>query len=715
MKRNITMLGAVLVLATAFTACHDELGNLEGQGTVYLTTKINSDVKVQSRGDVTEYADNCLIYISNKKGLVRRFKGISEVPADGIQLVSDHYIAEGWAGDSVSASFDQKWFKGRTEFDVTNGGTTKVDLACSIANVLASVNYAQQVGEILTDYKMTVGHSKGTLDFAAEETRAGYFMMPSSDKDLKWTFTGKLANGDTYTREGVIKDAKPATQYILNVKYTGKDDPIGGGYFVIDIDERAVEVNDVVVITLAPEIEGYDFDISQPVAGEPGNVKRTSLYITASSALTNLELSSSIIAGIDGVGGSDVDLFKMSDAIKQALATGGVNYTYNYDADEDVSWIKINFETSLLNTLAEGEYMVNVKATDANGESSTGVLTFNITSAPVAAAATVATEVWPTQSTIYGTILKDGAENPTLVYRAKGAAAWTTATTTVDGTKLSATITGLTPGTVYEYAVQSGDYTSAVMTFTTEAAQQLVNGGFENWTTTKAPYLMYAEGQEMWWDSGNHGSATMSKNITTPDSDIKVEGNYSAKLASQFVGVGLLGKFAAGNAFVGKYIATEGTDGVLGWGRSFGSRPKALKGYIKYTPGSIAYVGDGAPSSVAKGDLDNGIIYIALLTNHTETYSSSNGSGTFPVIVKTKKSERQLFDKTASNVIAYGEKIFTEATAGDGMIEFEIPLEYYKTDVKVSNIMIVCSSSRYGDFFTGGVSTMWIDNFQLVY
>ncbi len=715
MKKNITMIGAVLVLATAFTACHDELGGLEGQGTVYLTTKINSDVKVQSRGDVTEYADNCLIYISNKKGLVRRFKGISEVPADGIQLVSDHYIAEGWAGDSVSASFDHKWFKGRTEFDVTNGATTKVDLTCSIANVLASVNYAAEVGEILTEYKMTVGHSKGTLDFAADEKRAGYFMMPSKDKDLKWTFSGKLANGDTYTREGVIKDAKPATQYILNVKYTGKDDPIGGGYFVIEIDERAVEVNDVIVITLAPEIEGYDFDISQPVAGEPGNVKRTSLYITAAGALTGLQLSSPIIGGISGVGGSDVDLFKMSDAIKQALNAGGINYNYNYDADEDVSWIKINFETSLLNTLKEGEYAVNITATDANGETSTGTLNFNITSAPVAAAATVATEVWPTTATIYGNILKEGATTPTLVYRAKGAAAWTTAATTTEGTKLTAALTGLTPGTTYEYAAQSGEYTSAVMTFTTEAAQQLVNGGFEGWTTTKAPYLMYAEGQEMWWDSGNHGSATMSKNITTPDGDVKVEGNYSAKLASQFVGVGAIGKFAAGNAFVGKYIATEGTDGVLGWGRSFGSRPKALKGYIKYAPGTIQYIGDGAPSSIAKGDPDTGIIYIALLTNHTETYSSKNGSGTYPVIVKTKKSERQLFDKSASNVIAYGEKVFTEATAGNGMIEFEIPLTYFKTDVKVSNIMIVCSASRYGDFFTGGVSTMWIDNFQLVY
>lgn len=711
MKKNITILGAVLVLATAFTACHDEFEDLDGQGTVYLTTKINSDIKIQSRADISDYADNCLIYISNKKGLVRRYKGIGEVPADGIQLVSDHYIAEGWAGDSVSASFDKKWFKGRTEFDVTKGATTQVDLTCSIANVLTSVNYDAVVGEILTDYKMTIGHSKGSLEFGADETRTGYFMMPSTDKDLTWEFTGKLANGDTYTRKGTITNAKPATQYILNVKYTGHDDPIGGGYFVIEIDENPVVVNDVIVISIAPEIEGYDFDITQPVAGEPGNVRRTALYITASTSLTSLELSSSIIAGINGVGGSDVDLFKMSETIKQALEAGGINYIYNYDADKDISWIKINFEPALLNTLAEGEYTVNVKATDANDKVSNGTLTFNISNAPVAPTATIATEIWPTQATIYGSILKEGTASPVMVYRAKGASVWTEATTTADGNKLTATITGLTPGTTYEYAVQSGDYISATMTFTTESAQQLVNGGFEGWNTSKAPYLLYADGQEMWWDSGNHGSATMSKNITTPDSDIKVEGNYSAKLASQFVGIGKIGKFAAGNAFVGKYLATDGTDGILGWGRPFGSRPKALKGYVKYTPGNIEYVGNGAPSSVAKGDLDNGIIYIALLTGHTESYSSES----FPVIVKTKSGERQLFDKNASNVIAYGEKIFTAATDGDGMIEFEIPLEYFQTNVKVSNIMIVCSSSRYGDYFTGGTSTMWIDDFKLVY
>ena len=60
--------------------------------------------------------------------------------------------------------------------------------------------------------------------------------------------------------------------------------------------------------------------------------------------------------------------------------------------------------------------------------------------------------------------------------------------------------------------------------------------------------------------------------------------------------------------------------------------------------------------------------------------------------------------------------MFTEATAGDGMIEFEIPIEYFKSNIKAANIVVTMSASRYGDYFTGGDgSTMWVDDLELVY
>ena len=44
------------------------------------------------------------------------------------------------------------------------------------------------------------------------------------------------------------------------------------------------------------------------------------------------------------------------------------------------------------------------------------------------------------------------------------------------------------------------------------------------------------------------------------------------------------------------------------------------------------------------------------------------------------------------------------------------PIEYRNMDTKPTSIVLVASSSKYGDYFTGGVdSTMWLDDLKLVY
>ena len=60
--------------------------------------------------------------------------------------------------------------------------------------------------------------------------------------------------------------------------------------------------------------------------------------------------------------------------------------------------------------------------------------------------------------------------------------------------------------------------------------------------------------------------------------------------------------------------------------------------------------------------------------------------------------------------------MFAEATPGNDLMEFTIPLDY-KDKAKIpSNIILVASASRYGDYFTGGAgSTMWVDDIELIY
>ena len=112
---------------------------------------------------------------------------------------------------------------------------------------------------------------------------------------------------------------------------------------------------------------------------------------------------------------------------------------------------------------------------------------------------------------------------------------------------LSARLSGLKAETAYIYRAYSGEEYGEEIMFTTGKAIPLENGSFEYWQKPKKIWLVYGEGQEMYWDSGNHGSSTLNKNVTEPTEETYNGTGKAAQLKSQFVGLFGLGKFAAGN------------------------------------------------------------------------------------------------------------------------------------------------------------------------
>jgi hypothetical protein len=72
------------------------------------------------------------------------------------------------------------------------------------------------------------------------------------------------------------------------------------------------------------------------------------------------------------------------------------------------------------------------------------------------------------------------------------------------------------------------------------------------------------------------------------------------------------------------------------------------------------------------------------------------------------------YDRTDLGVIAYG--YISGSTAVSSWTEFDIPLVYRDTTKTPKMIVIMACSSRYGDYFNGGVgSELWVDDFKLVY
>ncbi len=324
-----------------------------------------------------------------------------------------------------------------------------------------------------------------------------------------------------------------------------------------------------------------------------------------------------------------------------------------------------------------------------------------------------AADAWATMVWLYG-----AAEEGTKVgfrYRRVGDSAWIEAPRAEQsGGTFTSCVRGLTPETDYEFVAYSNDDLSAVALRRTEATRALENGGFEEWCVVKDIVYPYAEGGSPFWASGNVGASIAKATVTEGVKDPRPgsSGNLSARLSSIFANIFGIGRFAAGNLYIGNYVRNDGTHGIINFGRPFTARPVALRGWMKYQRGLIDYITTQPPGEqLEKGDPDCGSIYIALGDWDPAVYG---GTADCPVEVATRRIDETAFDKDAEAVIAYGELLLKESV--DGWTEVTIPLDYRSTSRIPTHILVTFAASRYGDYFTGSSSSvLWVDDFELVY
>ncbi len=285
----------------------------------------------------------------------------------------------------------------------------------------------------------------------------------------------------------------------------------------------------------------------------------------------------------------------------------------------------------------------------------------------------------------------------------------------------STQIKGLSPQTKYEFMAYSGTDESPEEERESDSKAQMPNSDFEDWSQPSKAWFPYLSDSDAYWSTGNEGATSVGEgyNLTTGVSDPRSGSNGS--LAAQLKSRNVVVKFAAGNLFVGDYVRTDLTHGVVGFGQKFTSRPTALRGWVKYSQGVIDCVGSVPPGeSITSGVTpDKGMIYIALGDWTKEEYGVNpadmtvEGTDDTPLLVYTRYPST-FFDSTTDEVIAYGEYEFTESIGSWKQIT--IPLDYAVMDRVPTHLIVVCSASKYGDYFTGSSnSVMWLDDFELIY
>lgn len=735
-----------------------------GEGVLRMQLVVNSDVTRAQITDDDALRANCVVYISGPNGLLYQFKGSEDIP-ESIRLKSGNYVAEAWTGDSVTASFDHKFFRGYKPFNITQDNNTSIVLNCKIANVVVSVDHTTVLPDLMKDWKITVSNSRGNLVFDASnmEEAKGYFMMPDCDiardengkyikeegeegwpcyTNLNYKIEGTTAEGKHFEKEGPIcPDGKTdrlvqhAHEYRLKLKYDPTYEETGGSFVSIIVSDDQVLIEDEIGIYSRPAIQGKTFDIERQLVGNQGAFKEQLVKISAFKSIEELVLTS---ADYDVFGLQDsygVDLMHANEAVKEALKQKGLKWDTQKDENRNLVTSYLTFTPEYLNGLAErnDEYVLEIYVKDGFGrdnrqsmriavgegavveEDLVKIVPVDNSKAPMA--------ILGRQATLQFTV-SDEAVNPVVLYReaSDSNAPWQSAalTATRGSHTATATLTGLTPGTNYVCKAASDNWEGTELYyFATEAPFAIPFGNMETWGIANGNNAIKFPGNDyatQFWDSGNHGSATLGTTLTQGSSVMHHGGELSAELKSQYVALGgIIGKFAAGNLFAGTFGKTVGTEGAqLTFGQPYnGTHPEALSVWVSYTPQKVTDAKSGNPGNLAKNDWDEGQIYVAFATEPYSVNTSTKETNGVPA--------NTFFNPDDPRILGYGEKTWAKGESygtPTSMAELRIPIEWRNSakTKEAKYIIIVCSASKYGDYFTGGRnSVMYLDDFELVY
>lgn len=743
--KYIILPGAVLGATALLQSCAMEAPFGEGgEGSLSINTEINGETKqtrAENNLDNAEYLqtlqDKCVVFIENSRGVMRKYKGLSNIPAS-IKLSSGQYVCNAWTGDSVAASFDSKFYRGQQAFEITENANTSVSMKCNIANVVVSIDAASVAETGLKNPKITFTSSRGSLEF--DETMfaesKGYFMIPSKEDAKNYTaenrtitvkIEGTTEDGQAYSKEHKIENVERAHEYQIALSADQPSIDEGGVLIQLVIKDIPI-IDDTVEIFPAPIVKGYGFDIAEQLINTDRTFNDQKLYICEYKGTKSVMVSFSD----NFTDMTEGDLLN-NTYVEQLSAKGiTVERQNSKDAESgvDVYEIYVTFPAAFLNALPSSstQYTVAITATDSRNLVTAASLRIansndaiekidDVIADPAPDAETAPMAVLATKATLTGTLYNADAARYGFKYRKAGESVWNEAVATGangaprrtranKGTAYSVTLSGLEAGTTYEYKAFADDFESTnIQTFTTESKYIIPNASMEEWSTylngNKNIVFPGLGSEPTVWDSGNEGAALASETISDKSSDMKHSGSYSARLESKYV---FNLKMAAGNVFLGDFVKIDGMDGVLSLGRPYnGSHPAKLRVWANYRPSSDMK-GTGVSNYLPDG-IDNGQIYVALTDE--------------PIEIRTNKNNQKLFSTDDPHVLAYGQVTWTANFGPDGDLEqVEIPIEYFDRayTTKATHLVVTCCASKFGDFYVGGKgSVLYLDDFELVY
>lgn len=697
MKRLLTHIICIVVLALAscvntnvsqadITPSTDSSTTEKGALSLCIDTR-------SVEGEELAYVLRIYQHNGEEKKLVRKYTSDDNLP-QYIWLLEGVYTAAVECGTAETASFDNSYYKGEKEFEIVSGEIAKVEIIAALQNVPVEVVFDQSIidgchegyyVDVLVAESVEAANNK-TPQLRYNESKVGYFVMPEGATTLAWHFVGtyEYASGNTVDidKSGVIENVEMKNHYTLRFKYSKDASGFLGDIEVI-VDTTLDERDDHIAFNPDPELKGDGFDMNELYNYVGG--ART--YFASSPSEFNMV---TIVAG-----GNTFDPVANSVA---GVVVEGMNTTQ----------LSITLSDEFFNLLSGGVQSIDITVGDVDGGVTTKQFPYNLQG--VNAYDKAATNLWSGTSLLSATVFGNPQSVQIACNEASGTSKVLEATLSGENT-YSVNFEGISAGCNYEYSlIIDGKTIGASRTFETEIGAQIPNGNMEDWCqASDGAIVPFKSSVNSYWCTGNHGTAMLSKNITTQSSDVRPgsTGKSSASLDSEYIVL----KFAAGNMYIGSWGGMDGTNAVVYFGQPFtyNAKPKAIRFWAKWNCGTID---EGGCDGAQQGDLDLCKIYCCLTTDKHAVDSANAAGTTFSPSEDNLLSGDARYDK-----VLYSTYMETRESQNDWK-QFELPFEFYGDDPNQvpTHIILTFTCSGFGDYFTGSTSSwMYVDDIELVY
>ena len=589
--------------------------------------------------------------------------------AGDFRLVAHH-------GDTLGAGFDKPYFLAQKEFTVhgfaENGGEPdQVEATARLANVRMKVVQGSNLNTSYKDAYVVVRHAhytKKQVKFVRNESRYGY--MPGGNLYLE--VYAQLFTGEWKYYKSEPAEYLPNDNVTFNVDAAGRDGSLTVNISV-DRSVETIEVDELIGEKAMPAREPYfvfdgDKDGVYTYHCNTGFVKTVSDAILTLSAGASTHISSVVLhTESASVTLPDADLVTVSGADKQSLVNAGLDWM----AGSASNLGYVDFSGLVNNMIASGtaaSATFTLTLTDGVGQQVNG--TFSVDVRPFTATVNIPEgNIWAWKMTgVTATVTGEDA----LPADATLGLQWSTDGNTWSSEKAAVSvsgntvqfgdISGLAANTAYRFRVvpmHLTDRASATAnTFTTEAALQVGNSGFEEytqqtitdgWLSKRYQYWwqLYSNATGAWW--GVNATRTLEDSVPLTYPDYKTypcvavfsSGAYSGKsvmLATVYMGNSVASEVLHGDTnYPGEIFLGAGNNSYgSSWakttdGHAFTSRPSALSFMHRFNPNGAAYyaqiqVRDASGNVIGSGEKNDGTAAVSAWTRVSIpiTYSVTN-------------------------------------------------------------------------------------------